>query len=110
MASYLGSSDSSLFDATLNLYRFPDDGDVAERRSNMLGLNVMRLATQRVVAVESQCPLDKACRMLAEKRIKKVPVVDNGVLVGSLSRRNIVRIIAASVEAGQAENGEAAKS
>ncbi len=110
VASYLGSSDSSLFDATLNLYRFPDDGDVAERLSNMLGLNVMRLATQRVVAVESQCPLDKACRMLAEKRIKKVPVVDNGVLVGSLSRRNIVRIIAASVEAGQAENGEAAKS
>ena len=35
------------------------------------GLNVMRLATQRVVAVESQCPLDKACRMLAKSASRR---------------------------------------
>ena len=98
VTSYLGRSESSLFDAALNLYRFADDDDLQAHLSDMLGLNVMHLATRRVVAVEPTCPLDEACHLLAEKRIKKVPVVDEGVLVGSLSRRNIVRIIAANSE------------
>ena len=58
----------------------------------MIDLNVMRIATKGAIAVPSGSSLDDACRLLAEKRIKKVPVVNaEGALVGSLSRSDIIR-------------------
>ncbi len=96
VASYLGRNESSLFDAALNLYRFVDD-DPQLRLARMLDLNVMDMAARHVVAVEPGDSLDEACHMLAAKRIKKVPVVEDGVLVGSLSRRNIVQAAAAGL-------------
>lgn len=97
VASYLGRNESSLFDATLNLYRFADDEEPQMRLANMLDLNVMDMATRHVISVEADGSLDEACHMLAAKRIKKVPVVEDGVLVGSLSRRNIVQAVAAGL-------------
>lgn len=98
VASYLGRNESSLFDAALNLYRFADDDDEPQLRlARMLDLNVMDMAARHVVAVEPGDSLDEACHMLAAKRIKKVPVVEGGVLVGSLSRRNIVQAVAAGL-------------
>ena len=97
VASYLGRNESSLFDAALNLYRFADDDEPQLRLARMLDLNVMDMAARHVVAVEPGDSLDEACHMLAAKRIKKMPVVENGVLVGSLSRRNIVQAVAAGL-------------
>lgn len=97
VASYLGRNESSLFDATLNLYRFADDEEPQMRLANMLDLNVMDMATRHVISVEADGSLDEACHMLAAKRIKKVPVVEDGILVGSLSRRNIVQAVAAGL-------------
>ena len=97
VASYLGRNESSLFDATLNLYRFADEDEPQIRLARMLDLSVMDMATRHVIAVEADDSLDEACHMLASKRIKKVPVVEGGVLVGSLSRRNIVQAVAAGL-------------
>ena len=97
VASYLGRNESSLFDATLNLYRFADEDEPQIRLARMLDLNVMDMATRHVIAVEADDSLDDACHTLASKRIKKVPVVEDGVLVGSLSRRNIVQAVAAGL-------------
>lgn len=97
VASYLGRNESSLFDATLNLYRFADDDEPQMRLARMLDLSVMDMATRHVIAVEAGDSLDEACHMLAAKRIKKVPVIEDGVLVGSLSRRNIVQAVAAGL-------------
>lgn len=105
VASYLGRNDLSLFDSTLNLYRFVDDYDMSARFANLLKLNVMDIATKRVVSVQQDTPLDAAVHVLAERRIKKVPVVDeNGHLVGTLSRRNIMHAMAQ--EMGRMEDSE----
>ncbi|MFR5092176.1 MAG: CBS domain-containing protein [Adlercreutzia equolifaciens] len=37
-------------------------------------------------------------RLFAAKRIKKVPVVENGKLVGALSRRNIMRSLVEAID------------
>ena len=94
VASYLGKSELSFFDPSLTLVRFADDGDFRARLADLLALNVMNVATRHVVTVEAGDTIDDACRVLAERRIKKVPVVQDGKLVGTLSRRNIIRGIA----------------
>ena len=96
MASYLGKHNMSMFDASLNLYNMIDDTKMRERLNSLLDLNVMSMATKRVISTTADTPIDEACHVLATKRIKKMPVVDaQGKLVGALSRRNIIHAIAA---------------
>lgn len=47
-------------------------------------------------------PMEVACQVLAEKRIKMVPVVEGNRVVGTLSRRNIVRALADLIETERA--------
>lgn len=70
-----------------------DDGDMEDRVQKLAELNVMELATKHVVTVDADMSLDKACAVLSERKIKKVPVLENGVLVGALSRRNVMRYL-----------------
>ncbi|MEF2560591.1 MAG: MDR family MFS transporter [Eggerthellaceae bacterium] len=89
---YIGTSDGSVLDATRMLYRIPDTENFMQRVTDLIDLNVMRIATKGTISVPSGSSLDDACRLLAEKRIKKVPVTNaEGVLVGSLSRSDIIR-------------------
>lgn len=98
VATYLGRSELSLFDASYNFYRFTDDTALRQRLANLFALNVMSIATRRVVSVEADTAMDEACHVLAERRIKKVPVLRDGRLVGTLSRRDIVRLLAEDVD------------
>ena len=89
---YIGRNDGTVLDATRMLYRVPDTENFMQRIADLIDLNVMRIATKGAIAVPSGSSLDDACRLLAEKRIKKVPVVNaEGALVGSLSRSDIIR-------------------
>ena len=98
VASYLGSNDISLLDSTLNIYRYEDDTALTSRLVDLLNLDVMNIATKRVISVHANTPLDKAVHTLSEKRIKKVPVIDdNGKLVGTLSRRNVMHAISDAI-------------
>ena len=103
VASYLGKNELSFFDPSLTLVRFSDEGDFVARLDDLLDLGVMSVATRRVVTVEAGDSIDDACHVLAEKRIKKVPVVQDGKLVGTLSRRNIIHEIADARGPGAAE-------
>ena len=67
-----------------------DDEDMEGRLAALANLNVMELATKRVISVDIDTPLDVACATLAKRHIKKMPVTSNGVLVGALSRRNVL--------------------
>ena len=89
---YIGRNDASVIDATLTPHGIVDNKNFMQRVCDLVDLNVTRIATKNVVTVEQGAELEEACHMLAEKRIKKAPVVDkNGVLVGSLSRSDIIR-------------------
>ena len=73
-----------------------DDEALEARITALTSLNVMELATKRVVSVDIDTPLDVACGILASRKIKKVPVTKDGVLVGALSRRNILHNVLGS--------------
>lgn len=90
---YIGRSDVTVLDPTNMLYQMPDNEGLALRVSKLLDLNVMKIATANAICVNVETPLEDACKLLAEKRLKKVPVVmgDERRLVGSLSRSDIIR-------------------
>ena len=91
VARYLVRNDKSYASPSANIYAlFRDNDDVRDRLATLASLNVMALATTRVITVEADQPLDKACAVLSERRIKKMPVTSGGVLVGALSRRNVM--------------------
>ncbi len=100
VASYLGKTEIALVDSTLlNGYRYIDDESAANRLRDLLALNVMAVATRRVVSVQADTPVDEVCSLFAAKRIKKVPVVSpDGKLVGALSRRNIMRSLVEAID------------
>lgn len=98
VASYLGKNEISFFDSSMNLYRFTDDEAMKNRLMDLLKLKASDISTKRVISVDEDAPLDDVCHVLAERRIKKVPVVKDGRLVGTLSRRNIVRSLADAIE------------
>ena len=100
VASYLGKTEIALLDSTLlNGYRYIDDETEASRLRDLLALNVMAVATKRVISVDAATPVDEVCALFAAKRIKKVPVVQDGKLVGALSRRNIMRSLVEAIDA-----------
>ena len=100
VASYLGKTEIALLDSTLlNGYRYIDDETEASRLRDLLALNVMAVATKRVISVDVAAPIDEVCALFAAKRIKKVPVVRDGKLVGTLSRRNIMRSLVEAIDA-----------
>lgn len=88
---YIGRNDTTVLDTTGMLYQVPDDEDFASRITQILELEVMNIATKNVISVNEHTPLEDACKLLAEKRLKKVPVENDGRIVGSLSRGDIIR-------------------
>ncbi len=43
-----------------------------------------------LVLIESEALEDEACKLAARKRIKRLPVVENGVLIGIISIRDLL--------------------
>lgn len=93
---YIGRDDGIL-DSTYMLYQVPDPQTFPQRVSDLIDMNVMKIATKTVIAVKAESSLENACRILSEKRIKKVPVIEDGVLVGSLSRADVIRSTMANI-------------
>lgn len=100
VARYMARHDKSYSSPSSGFLGFvSDDGDMKARLSDLASLNVMELATKHVITADVDMPLDKACAILSDRKIKKVPVLKDGVLVGALSRRNVMRFMMSKLEA-----------
>ncbi|MDH5671503.1 MAG: CBS domain-containing protein [Myxococcales bacterium] len=55
---------------------------------------VADLMTTRLITVESSAPMADASRLMLEHGIHRVPVVDDGRLVGILSSHDVLRMVA----------------
>ena len=73
-------------------------GEVVEERTLENGLALRRvgvpvgvIATERLVAPDADATLEEACALLATRRLKKVPVVREGVIVGTVNRSDVLR-------------------
>lgn len=87
------SNQTGKFSGGTNYFSLVEDQDFWTRLSSLLDLNVMKLATKRVVSIEALADAETAFKLLSEKRIKKVPVVHEGKVVGTLSRRNVMNAL-----------------
>jgi CBS domain-containing protein len=67
------------------------EADVIGKR----GATVGEIMTLDVVVVGQGTPIEQIAALMAEKKIKRVPVIADGALVGMVSRADIVRALAA---------------
>ncbi len=74
--------------------RMPDDENVKDRALRLADMNVGEIATKQVVGISPDATFEDACRMIAEKRLKELPVLDGGKLVGVVRRRSLMKFIA----------------
>jgi len=69
------------------------------------GRKVGEVMTEGVVAVGEDTPLADIAALLEKKRIKRVPVLRNGRLVGIVSRSNLIQALASDIGKSE-EHGE----
>ncbi len=72
-------------------------GVLAEEFAKSHGEKVGEIMTPEVVSVTEETPLAEVAALLERKRIKRVPVIRDGKLVGILSRSNLVQALASVV-------------
>lgn len=52
---------------------------------------VSEAMTKNIISMTSDADLDKVALLISEKKFRRVPIMDNGKLVGIISRRDIIR-------------------
>ena len=69
---------------------FADRGQLAEDYTKTHGLTAGDVMTRTVVTATESTPLDKIATLLERHRIKRVPIVRRGKVVGIVSRANLL--------------------
>ena len=78
----------------LNLWREPSD--LAEDFTKAHGKTARDVMTAPVISVGPEASLSEVAETLERNHIKRVPIVDDGRVVGLISRANIIREIASA--------------
>jgi CBS domain-containing protein len=73
---------------------FMSPGKLAQEYVHTRGRKVSDVMTPDPVTVTEDTPLDAVVRLLEERRIKRLPVVRSGVVVGIVSRANLLHALA----------------
>ena len=74
---------------------------IDERLHNLVSHSVEEIATKQVVCLPVGASLEEAFNTLADHKLKKVPVVQDGRIVGMLSRSNVIRHLMESLVAAE---------
>lgn len=99
---FIAKQDPRIIDMTSFITVWYDSESFDQKMEDLLKINVMELATTKIIFAEPDEYVDEVARTLGKKKIKKLPVVDNGKLVGVISRHNIIRyIISYHLEQGE---------
>jgi CBS domain-containing protein len=75
---------------------FADNATLATDYAKAHGRTAQDVMATEVVSVEPSTSLAEIADLLEQRRIKRVPVVDGGKLVGIISRANLVRALVAA--------------
>ena len=70
---------------------------LAEEFAKSHGKKVGEIMTDGVISVAEETPLSEIAALFERKRIKRVPVVKDGKLVGIVSRSNLIQALASAV-------------
>ena len=108
---YFARQDITFSGMAANMYRIVDDERIQDTMATLFDLDVTSLATKKAITLDAGTSLERACAVFSERKLKKAPVVEDGKLVGSLSRRNIIGFIAEkSNRAGEKAAGDEGES
>jgi CBS domain-containing protein len=89
---YIGKHKDRIYDSfSFIAFVKGDDEEFEERIKTVLGLNVMAIARKKVLKVKWDMEVEDIAAILGEKQIKKLPVERDGVLVGIISRGDVIR-------------------
>jgi len=69
------------------------EGDISRALSegaNPDKITIKKVMTKRLITISPDKRAEEAARLMAEKQIKKLPVVDGGSLIGMLTQTDIV--------------------
>jgi CBS domain-containing protein len=67
------------------------------------GRRVEEIMTADVISVAGDTPLDEVVGLMERRRIKRVPVIEGDVLVGVVSRLDLLRALLCTIEAENSE-------
>jgi CBS-domain-containing membrane protein len=68
------------------------------------GRKVAEIMTTDLISVTKDTPLDEVVGLMERRRIKRVPVLDGDVLVGIVSRLDLLRGLLRTIEAERSED------
>ncbi|CQR54340.1 CBS domain-containing protein [Paenibacillus riograndensis] len=89
---YIGRHEDLIVDSFFQINVFVGDNEEFEERTRrLLSLNVMDIAKKKVITVPWDEDIERIATILGKKQIKKVPVERNRVLVGIISRGDVIR-------------------
>ena len=79
---------------------------LAEEFAKAHGLRVSEVMSPHVVSASEETPLAEIAALLEKHRIKRVPIIEDGKLLGIVSRSNLVQALASSLQAEPAEEAD----
>lgn len=90
---WIGKKEPVLMDLFFVNAVFLDQESLNEKFRRLILENIMNVAKKKVTVVDENEEIEKVAAILGNKKIKKVPVIKNGVLRGIISRGDIIRFI-----------------
>ncbi|MFN3966966.1 MAG: CBS domain-containing protein [Endomicrobiia bacterium] len=60
---------------------------------NLRNTRVKEAMSKEIFSFTSDTEIDKIALCLSENKFRRVPIIDNGKLVGIVSRRDIIRVL-----------------
>lgn len=90
---FIAKQNPRIIDMTSFITVWYDTDSFETKLEDLMQLNVMELATTKIISVDADDAVDEVARVLGEKKIKKVPVLEDGKLVGVINRGDILRYI-----------------
>ena len=104
---YLSKRSTMMMDPVVMIMQTVDtDGgnkDFARKLDELMGMPAKSIGAKGIIGVDVHADLPEVCRVLGENHLKKVPVLDEGQVVGVINRSDITHY---SMEQYLAERGD----
>jgi CBS domain-containing protein len=88
------------FVQVLDLARIPLErpGHYRDRLRHMLGTHAADIMTESVVTIRPEAEAEELAELMVKRRVNPIPVVQDDVLVGIVSRADLIRMMAHTFE------------
>ena len=67
--------------------------DFARKLDELMGMQALSIGAKGIIGVDVHADLPEVCRVLGENHLKKVPVLDEGQVVGVINRSDITHYL-----------------